>query len=37
MDDDNVCGVPGHEDGHWQDEKLGIFYCPDCGTEIYVL
>lgn len=37
MDNDalNPCGVEGHTGGHWVDLDAGIFYCPDCNTEVW--
>jgi hypothetical protein len=30
------CGYPNHVRGHWVDDVRGIYWCPDCGTEIWV-
>lgn len=30
------CGVPAHRMGWWDDEVLGIWWCPDCHEEIWV-
>lgn len=30
------CGVPAHRMGRWEDVVLGIWFCPDCGEEIWV-
>jgi hypothetical protein len=30
------CGVPAHRMGRWEDEVLGIWWCPDCHEEIWV-
>jgi hypothetical protein len=33
---DPPCGVPAHRLGRWDDEVLGIWWCPDCHEEIWV-
>lgn len=30
------CGINGHTRGHWEDDLLKIWWCPDCGTEIWL-
>lgn len=33
---DPPCGVPAHRRGRWENVVLGVWYCPDCGEEIWV-
>ena len=33
--EDAPCGHPDHTRGHWENDVLGIWWCPDCGEEIY--
>lgn len=30
------CGVPGHDRGWWEDDNRGIWWCPDCGEELWL-
>ena len=30
------CGLAGHDRGSWEDEAADIWWCPDCGTEIWL-
>lgn len=31
-----LCGVVGHIHGSWEDDELGIWWCPDCGDELWL-
>lgn len=36
LDEHYPCGARGHVRSWWEDEQLGLLWCPDCGTEIHL-